>query len=363
MPGTKSARRGTRSRPRRPKPKTSPLLKTVGMVAVLAALVLAGLLAARLLAPPASRLLPVERPKPLQPTQLPATTQRPGAKAPEAKTSVAARSAGSETAPDIKPQPEPAPVAPTRPEPDTADSNSLHAALPPLPPERPPLKKPPRVAIIIDDVGYDRSMAEKFMGLNAALTLAILPHTPHQQTIARIAHAQGVEIMLHLPMEPVEYPEINPGPGTLLSSMSPDELLQALEENLQAVPYIKGVNNHMGSKLTTRSEQVYQVFSVLKRHGFFFVDSRTTEASVCKPSARMLQIPFAQRDVFLDHVQEPAFIRKQIRELVRIAKHKGEALGIAHPYPATYTILREELPALRQQVDLVPVSQLVRIVG
>jgi polysaccharide deacetylase 2 family uncharacterized protein YibQ len=161
----------------------------------------------------------------------------------------------------------------------------------------------------------------------------------------------------------MEYPEINPGPGTLLASMSPDELLQVLDENLRAVPYIQGVNNHMGSKLTTRSEQVNQVFSVLKRRGFYFVDSRTTEASVCQLSARLLQIPFAKRDVFLDHVPDPTFIRKQIWELVRIARIKGEALGIAHPHPSTYRILKEELPALRQQVEIVPVSRLARVIG
>jgi hypothetical protein len=218
------------------------------------------------------------------------------------------------------------------------------------------------VAIIIDDVGYDRPLAEKFMELNGPFTMSILPHSPHRQIIARIAHAQGAEIMLHLPMEPLEYPEVNPGPGALLTSMSPNELIQVLEENLQAVPHVQGVNNHMGSKLTTQSEQIHQVFSVLKRRGLYFVDSRTTEGSVCQPSARLLQIPYSQRDVFLDHVQDPLFIRRQIRELVRLAKHKGEAIGIAHPHPTTYAILKETLPELRQQVELVPASRLVRIV-
>jgi hypothetical protein len=272
------------------------------------------------------------------------------------------RAATPQTGAPLK-SPQQAPATPAVPEADAADANSLRAALPPLPPELPPLKKKPRVSIIIDDVGYDRALAEKFMSLDAALTLSILPHSPHQQAIARIAHAQGSEIMLHLPMEPLEYPEINPGPGALLSSMSPDELLKVLEENLQTVPYVKGVNNHMGSKLTTHSEQIYQVFSVLKRRGLFFVDSRTTEASVCLPSARLLQLPFAQRDVFLDHVQDPAFIRKQFRELVRVARNRGEAIGIGHPHSTTYTIFKEALPELRQQVELVPASRLVRIIG
>jgi polysaccharide deacetylase 2 family uncharacterized protein YibQ len=332
---------------------------------MVAVLVIGAILVVRFMSTPGSRTLSTDR-KPLsQRPPVAASAPHLPAKAPETKASIpqtAARNAGTETTPAPKPQ-QPAVAQPAGPVADAADPNSLRAALPPLPPELPPVKKQPRVAIIIDDMGYDRALAEKFIGLNAALTVAILPHSPHQQVIARIAHAHGAEVMLHLPMEPSEYPEINPGPGALLTSMNPDELLSVLDENLQAVPHVKGVNNHMGSKMTAHSEQIYQVFSVLKRRGLYFVDSRTTDASVCQPSARLLQLPFAQRDVFLDHVQDPAFIRKQVRELVRVARQKGEALGIGHPHATTYNTLKEVLPELRQQVELVPASQLVRVIG
>jgi hypothetical protein len=134
-----------------------------------------------------------------------------------------------------------------------------------------PSEKLPRVALIIDDLGYDKKMAEKFLGLDINLTFSILPHSPFQNKIARLASSKGLEIMLHLPMEPVEYPEVNPGPGTLLSSMTPDELINQLEENLNTMPSVKGVNNHMGSKLTAESTQMYQIFSVLKHRGLFFI--------------------------------------------------------------------------------------------
>lgn len=255
------------------------------------------------------------------------------------------------------------PEKPAAPKTRAADSDTLHAAIPPAPIEPPaPLKKRPRVAIIIDDLGYDRQIAEKFMDLNAPITLAVLPHSPHQETIAQMAHTRNIEVMLHLPMEPVEFPEINPGPGALLSSMAADELLAVLEKNLRSVPHIRGVNNHMGSRLTAQSEQMYQVFSTLKRHGMYFIDSRTTDESVCRPSARLFQVAFNQRDVFLDHIQSADFIRKQLRELVSIARRKGEAVGIGHPHPTTCLVLKEELPTLRRQVEIVPASYLVRVI-
>ncbi len=221
----------------------------------------------------------------------------------------------------------------------------------------------PKVAIIIDDIGYERRVAEKFLSLDAVLTFSVFPNSPFQQRIIRKARAKGFEIMLHLPMEPDEYPEVDPGPDALLTSMSPDELIDQLNKNLDAVPLIKGVNNHMGSKMTTESTRMYQIFSVLKKRGLFFVDSRTTPESICKPSARLLQILFAQRDVFLDHVQEPAFIRRQIKELIRIAEIHGTAIGIAHPHLITYEIFREELPELQKKVRLVPASSIVQIIG
>jgi polysaccharide deacetylase 2 family uncharacterized protein YibQ len=230
----------------------------------------------------------------------------------------------------------------------------------PLTPDK---KQLPQVTIIIDDLGYDRKLAEKLSQLDAVLTFSILPHSPFQESIANSAKARGFEIMLHLPMEPIEYPSVNPGPGTLLTSMTPDQLIHQLKEDLKAVPYIKGVNNHMGSKMTAESSRLYQIFSVLKERNLYFIDSRTTSQTLCKPSARLFQIPFAQRDVFLDHLQDAEFIRKQIKELIRVAQHNGYAVGIGHPHLITINILREMLPELQKKVKLVPASEIVHFVG
>jgi hypothetical protein len=237
-----------------------------------------------------------------------------------------------------------------------------------VPPHK-PIRKPvpaipkelPKIAIIIDDIGYDKEIVEKFLGLDTVFTFSILPFSPFQKSIAKSVHSKGLDVMLHLPMEPNEYPMVNPGPGALLTSMSPDQLIKQLNKDLNSFPFIQGVNNHMGSKMTTVSTQLYQIFSVLKKRKLFFIDSRTTTETLCKPSAHLLQVPFAQKDVFLDHFQQPDFIRKQIRRLVHIANSHGEAIGIAHPHEVTYDVLRDILPELKKKAILVRASDVVHI--
>ena len=232
-----------------------------------------------------------------------------------------------------------------------------------LPPSIPPMDGQPKVAIIIDDLGYDRRMARRFLELETDLTFSVLPHTPHTRTISREIKNRGRELILHLPMEPVEYPRIDPGPGALLTSMDPDELIQQLRDNLAAVPGVKGVNSHMGSRLTAAPDQMNQIFSILKQQNLYFVDSRSTARSSGRSSARLLKVPFAERDIFIDHVPDSAFIRSQCRKLIRIAKKRGYAVGIAHPYKTTYNVLREILPELQQEVRVVPVSQIVSVIS
>ena len=235
---------------------------------------------------------------------------------------------------------------------------------PVLPPEpKVPLKKLPKVAIIIDDLGNDEKIAEKFMSLDAPLTFSIVPLSPHTKRIAIKAHAKGFEVMLHLPMEPNEYPRVNPGPGTLLTSMTPDELINQLKKNIDDVPNIKGVNNHMGSKMTAVDAQMNQIFTILKKQGLFFIDSRTTTETLGRQSARLLRVPFAERDIFLDHIQTSEFIRRQIKQLIKIAYHQGQAIGIGHPHPITYKVLQEVLKELKAKVRLVHASEVVNLAG
>lgn len=233
-----------------------------------------------------------------------------------------------------------------------------------LPPESvPPPDQKPLVCIIIDDMGYDKKIASRFLDLDAPLTFSFLPFGPFQEDIIRAADSKGVEIMLHLPMEPDEYPRVDPGPGALLTSMSSDELIRQLTEDIRSVPGAVGVNNHMGSKMTSISSRMYQIFSILKKERLFFIDSRTTVNTLCKPSARLLEVPFAERDVFLDHVETADFVRKQISELMEKAEKNGSAIGIGHPHEVTVQVLDEMIPELKQRVRLVPASRLVELLG
>jgi uncharacterized protein len=257
------------------------------------------------------------------------------------------------------PKPEPIPTKPV----PKAPLPSGPAPEPPAPMPPPTPAKLPKVAIIIDDLGYDHKLGRKFLSIDAPLTYAVLPHSPYRREIANAAKLKGAEVMLHLPMEPDEYPEIDPGEGALLSSMTPDERIVMLKRNLDSVPFVSGVNNHMGSKMSANSEAMNQILSIVKKKGLYYVDSLTSSASRADSSARLFQVPFATRDVFLDHDPNPAMIRLRLEQLVHLAEVKGMAIGIAHPYEATYSVLAEMLPQLKGRVQFIPASEAVGLAG
>ncbi len=220
-----------------------------------------------------------------------------------------------------------------------------------------------RIALIIDDIGYDKKIAMALHTLEPNISFSVLPWSPFGRITSRMLADKGAEIMLHLPMEPMEYPSVNPGPGALLTSMPPDVLIAQLEKNLGEVHGVSGVNNHMGSMFTTQANQMNQIFTILKKKNLFFIDSRTAKNSQCRASARLLQVRFAERDVFLDNVQEVGYITGQFAQLKKIAKKHGAAIGIGHPYPATLETLKIELPKLKGEIEIIPASRMVRIPG
>lgn len=218
-----------------------------------------------------------------------------------------------------------------------------------------------QIAIIIDDLGWDLTVARMLLGLDEPLSFAILPHTPHQVLIAQEAQRRGRDILLHLPMEPHHYPQIDPGKTALLSTMPPQQLVARVEEALAAVPAVIGVNNHMGSRLTENRDAMRVVMQLLKQHNLFFLDSRTSQKSLAYHIAREFGVPTTQRQIFLDHNTDSTQIQRQLSSLVALAQTHGSAIGIGHPYLVTVQALQHFLPELRQaSVEVVPVSRLVR---
>jgi polysaccharide deacetylase 2 family uncharacterized protein YibQ len=216
-----------------------------------------------------------------------------------------------------------------------------------------------RLAIILDDLGSDRRAAESVFALPYPLTISVLPSHPHSIEIAAEAHRRGYQVMLHLPMQSVgnERPESR----ELHGGMSASDVAALVDQSLQEIPDVVGVNNHQGSQSTADTALMDELMPVLRQHKLFYVDSRTTAATVAYDEAQRLGVPSGFRNVpFLDDVAEVAAVRRQLTLALRGAREKGEAIAIGHPHPATLEALRGVLPQAKSQgVNLVFVSELV----
>jgi len=216
-----------------------------------------------------------------------------------------------------------------------------------------------RLAILVDDLGSDRNAAEAVFALRVPVTVSVLPFHIHSREIAHEARQHGCEVMLHLPMQSLagespEQLELRPG-------LPPGELRSTVEKMLDAVPEADGVNNHQGSEATADPALMNELMRVLKDEDVFYVDSRTTRATVAFDAAKREGVRAAFRNVpFLDDVQSKEAIKKQLRLAIAGAKQKGEAIAIGHPHSETLAALREMLPGARKEgVQLVLVSELV----
>ncbi|KEF30510.1 Putative divergent polysaccharide deacetylase [Marinobacter nitratireducens] len=214
---------------------------------------------------------------------------------------------------------------------------------------------PPTIAIIIDDMGHNRVEGERLIALDQPLTLAFLPYRRFTRSLAEQAHRNNKEIMLHAPMANTH--NFGLGPGGLTSDMGRTDTIQTLRRALQSIPHVTGVNNHMGSLLTQRFEPMEWVMSELYNYPLYFVDSRTIASSIAADVAQAYQIPTMTRDVFLDHQQTEAFVDKQFRRLIKLARENGTAIAIGHPHKVTVDYLEKHLPELdRQGIGIATVS-------
>jgi polysaccharide deacetylase 2 family uncharacterized protein YibQ len=217
------------------------------------------------------------------------------------------------------------------------------------------------LAIVIDDVGYDLERAERLLELSPELTLGILPYAPHARTIAERAHVRGREIILHQPMEPVDFRRLEP--GTLKASMNAEAFDEQLARSLDRLPGIRGVNNHTGSLLTAQRLPMEWLMANIAGRGLYFLDSRTTPHTVAEAIARDWSVPVIRRDVFLDHQRTEAFIAAAFERALAIARRNGHAVVIAHPYPITVRFLEDRLESLPDNVRLTRLSRLVEPVA
>jgi hypothetical protein len=218
----------------------------------------------------------------------------------------------------------------------------------------------PRIAIIIDDLGYQQAVGERVIALPGPVACAVLPGSPRGAALARAAHTRGKEVLLHLPMQALGESEGGEG-GSLTLDMSRDELKHSLDAALLEVPFAIGVSNHRGSLLTRHPGHMrWLMEEILHLEPLFFVDSYTTHLSVALQLASETGVRAVKRDVFLDNDQAPEMIRGEFERLKRLARSRGVAVAIGHPHAATLAVLEELLPGLADEgILLVPVSELV----
>jgi len=224
----------------------------------------------------------------------------------------------------------------------------------------PPAPATPRVAIIMDDMGMSEQFLDELLSLDYPITCAVLPGESCSVEVATLAHDRGWEVMLHQPMEPMDYPEVNPGDHALFVSMDRAEIERHLKDSIESVPFVSGVNNHMGSRFTGDEAGMGAVMDVLEQYDLYFIDSRTTPHTVAYAMALGMGVPAAKRNVFLDNDRDVNKIEENIELLLSLAAREGSAVGICHPYDETITALkRMEGRLTAGDVMVVPVGELI----
>ncbi len=206
-----------------------------------------------------------------------------------------------------------------------------------------------KLVLIIDDFGYrDDEVSNGFLELEIPFTCAIIPGHAQSRRFARLAVEAGKEVIVHMPMEstvPTRGEEVY----ILSTKMTSQEIEARVRKVLEHLPEAAGMNNHQGSKATADSRVMSVLGTVLKEAGKYFIDSRTTVATVAETTMRSLGVSTRRRNVFLDNDADPALIRQQLDELARTARKSGVAVGIGHAKPNTLAVLKIEIPRLLEQ--------------
>ena len=216
------------------------------------------------------------------------------------------------------------------------------------------------LAVVIDDVGYNKARGLRAINLPGPVTIAVLPFAPHAVPLARMAANRGLDVIVHQPMEGRPSAHNREEHGTLKLHMHAKDFDTALRAALDAIPQKVGLSNHTGSLLTAHHGPMRRVMAQLRSRDLFFLDSRTTADTVAHSVARELGVPALRRDVFLDHDPRPEAIHRAFQKALQIARRKGHAVIIGHPYASSLNYLEAHLANLPQDIKLVSAGQLVR---
>ncbi|MEN7343204.1 MAG: divergent polysaccharide deacetylase family protein [Pseudomonadota bacterium] len=223
-------------------------------------------------------------------------------------------------------------------------------------------KDAPRVAIIIDDIGYRAVQDQRVLALPNEVAIAVLPYSPNARRMAMASYEQQRPVLVHMPME-ANNDASNAkalGPGALTEQHSRASVIAAIDAAFDAVPHARGLNNHMGSRLTRSPDMMRWLMHALAcRRDSYFVDSFTTAESLGLSMAEEMSIPAIRRHVFLDHVRDPEALEAAFARLIKQAHRNGAAVAIGHPFPETLALLESRLPTLAEHgIELVTPEEL-----
>lgn len=217
------------------------------------------------------------------------------------------------------------------------------------------------VAVVIDDMGEDLNFLRELINLKVPLTVAILPDSGLARESAILAEKNGLEVIIHLPLEAFNNLTSAGAEGLITTSMSPQDVRSILERDLSLLPQARGLNNHMGSKATSSEDLMEIIISFLREKNLYFLDSKTSPRSVAYEPGPEEKVPAAARQVFLDADEDRGRVKDRLMELFNLARKNGQAIGIGHPFPETLEVLKTYLPrAAEFGVKLAPVSALVK---
>jgi Uncharacterized protein conserved in bacteria len=214
-----------------------------------------------------------------------------------------------------------------------------------------------KLSIVIDDFGYRPQQENQVLALPNTISVAVLPNAPHAREMATKAHNGGHEVLIHLPMAPLSKQPLEK--DTLRPDMSSDEIDRIVREAVSKVPYAVGLNNHMGSAMTSSLFGMQKVMQTLSHYNFYFLDSMTIGNSQSMRAAAGTNVKVIKRKVFLDDTQNEADIRTQFNRAIQIARRSGSAIAIGHPHPTTVRVLQQMVYNLPPDITLVRPSSLL----